>query len=489
MKKRFIFLLFLCVFIFGCGLNDDLPSDEPGGDLIPDEELTPLTDEELYQALFDINSKVNIHIKIDSDQLYAIQKDYEKYSAMGSKSPIYRMCDLVITVNDYVYEIEEVGIRMKGNTSRRNFYSSENGIYDLIHFKLSFSETFDGDEYDEKLVWESDEERELRKDRLFAGVEKLDLKWNKCYDATHIREIFAFEMYRNFGIVAPHVTLCSVQIDNLGKRESLGVFTLYECVDKIFIKKNFEYDDGDLYKIGWGLDMNNNHSGGTFLTTTNHSNSIGVEDEDKCYFPIYDLKTNKKKSDHSSLKTLITEVNSDNFDGVDMEYFLKFMALSYLIGNPDDFRTHYNNFYVYFNDSKMVFIPYDYDRCLGITKEWNPSNGMTGLDPNGLYTTELGENVNPIIKEVLSNSNLKELYNNYLIEYANSDFFTFDNFMNYYNAYYKNYNKLVKPSIEAISDKYIKFGTIEHSYPNSTSENYTISKYLIAIKREVKKLK
>lgn len=466
MKK--LALVFLIILIFGVAGCVDI---EEGKDQNPSEV-------DIYQALFNSNSKVTVYIDIENKELEKLQKDYEKYQAMSSKSPIYRKCNVTITINDDEYTIEEVGIRMKGNTSRRSFYSQEDGIYNLIHYKLSFSETFDSDEYgDEKKVWLSDEERELRKDRLFAGMEKIDLKWNKCYDATHIREIYAYKLYRYFNLVSANATLCNVLINNLDKVESLGVYTLYEPIDKLFIKRNFAFSKGDLYKVGWGKDSSGAGSGGTLLESTNHPNSIGKEDEDNLYFPIYDIKTNKKKTNHESLKNLITEINQGNFSSVDMEYFLKFMALSYLIGNPDDFRSHYNNYYIYFNDSLMVLIPYDYDRCLGVTKDWNPSNAMTGIDPNSLYTTDLGENVNPIIKKVLSDEVLKEKYNNYITEFSNDIMFSYDSFYIYYRTYYNNYHLLVKPTIEKVADQYIEFSLHESSSKTSTSENYSINLY------------
>lgn len=498
MKKYFIILLFMFLAVFAsCEKKEnekENDKEDEQEEVVEDDfsnsGLPELIDEELYEKLFDINSFVSFYIDIDASELSKIQADYERYSAMGSKSPIYRKCDLIITVNDYKYKFEEVGIRMKGNTSRRNFYSETEGIYDMIHYKLSFQETFDDDEYgDDKKVWESDEARKERKNRLFAGMEKLDLKWNKSYDATHVREIYAYELYRNFGIVAPHATLCKVEIKNLGEKQSLGVFNLFESIDEIFLERYFENSTGDLYKIGWGKTSDGNYSGGTLLENTNHPNSIGKEDEDKCYFPIYDIKTNKKTTDHSSLKNLITNVNNGNFDGVDIEQFIKFMAVSYLIGNPDDFRTHYNNFYIYFDNSKMILIPYDYDRCLGITKEWNPLNAMTGIDPNSLYTTELGENVNPIIKKVLSDNSLKEKYNDYLIEFSESEMYTFVKFNSYFEAYKKTYKNEVIPTLEKVKDKYIKFDTIESDQTNRNDVNYSIGKYISAIKKEIFKLK
>ena len=64
--------------------------------------------------------------------------------------------------------------------------------------------------------------------------------------------------------------------------------------------------------------------------------------------------------------------------------FLLCLTVSYLLGNPDDMRNNYNNYYLYFVPStgKCVVIPYDFDRCFGLTYEWNPTgNGVTQDDP------------------------------------------------------------------------------------------------------------
>ena len=111
----------------------------------------PFTEEELYEQLFDINNKLVIKLDVTKAELAKLQADYSRYSNMGSKSPIYRKADLYITIcrstDEYTYVLKEVGIRMKGNTSRTSFYDSGRGIYNLVHFKLDFQETFDDEAY------------------------------------------------------------------------------------------------------------------------------------------------------------------------------------------------------------------------------------------------------------------------------------------------------------------------------------------------------
>lgn len=346
----------------------------------PEEE--PVTDERaIYDALFDLNNKIEVDIDMTDAELQKMQDDYTKYKEMGSKSPIYRRANVTITINGTAYYIPDVGVRMKGNTSRVNFYKEENnGIYRAIHFKLDFQETFDDVDYygAEALNWASKEERDARKDRTFATLEKLEIRWNKCWDNTYLRELYAYELYRSEGVLAPLVNQCSMDWSGI----HMGVYTINEPVDKEFLKKRLpkEAVGGDLYKCGWTWE-------GASLKNTN---SIGIENEDNCEFYCYDLKTNKKTSNHEAITTLIKALNNPNLtkerfeELVDVESFLSYAAVSYFLGNPDDLRNNYNNYYLYFraDNGKAVIIPYDYDRCLGVTVEYNPSgHAMTTDNP------------------------------------------------------------------------------------------------------------
>lgn len=361
------------------GTND---TDTTGPGSTPME----VDEETLYNQLFDADYKVELNLRMSEAEISKLQQDYEYYSNRGAKSPIYRMADLDVTITApdgtvSTYTIEQVGVRMKGNTSRTSFYNADDGIYNLIHLKLSFKETFDDEQYYGKdaLVWADEESREARKDRTFATLEKLDMRWNKCNDGTYIRESYAYEMFRDNGVIAPHTTLAGV--DWAG--EHMGVFTLCEPVDKVFLKRNLPKDmrGGDLYKCGW------TSTGADFQAVT----SIGIEDDDNCEYYTYDLKTNKKTSDHSSLVNFITALNSGDItkeslaDLVDMDNFLSFAAVTYLLGNPDDARNNYNNFYIYFPpEGGCLLIPTDYDRCLGVTHEWDPTgDALTTDDPFG----------------------------------------------------------------------------------------------------------
>ena len=356
-------------------------SNEKPTPVYPADELAA------FEMLFDQKNHISLKLDIPDSELKKLQQDYDEYSSRGSKSPIYRMADLYVTVTEpdgsvTQWVIDQVGIRMKGNTSRTSFYNDHDGMYNLVHFKISFQETFDDPGYygNQALSW-NEADRKARKDRTFATLEKIDIRWNRNDDPTYIRENYAYDLYRSFGVLAPHTNLASVDFGN----DHAGVWVIYEPVDKIFLEKNLPASalGGDLYKLGW------THEGATFTSFS----SYGVEDEDAGKFYVYDLKTNKKTSDHSSLRNVINTLKSGSASKasiesvVDIENFMYYCAVSYMIGSPDDLRNNYNNSYIYFraDTGKMIVIPYDMDRGLGVNT-WNPyGHGMTKDDPFSRY--------------------------------------------------------------------------------------------------------
>lgn len=431
-RYRYIILAAVCVMAAAVGCTKETQDEELQNNPSPlqseviniDTDELPYTEEEIFSQLFDINNKISVDIDISHEELLNLQKDYDKYSQMGSKSPIYRTADLDITIetdrDSYTYHIDDIGIRMKGNTSRKPFYSEEDGYYNLIHFRIDFQ------------------------GRTFATLEKLEIKWNKNDDSTYIREYYAYEMYRANGVLAPHTNIVSTDVAGIHQ----GIFTIYEPVDEIFIEKYVDEKDqgGDLYKCGWT-------GNGASLTS---DCSIGIEDEETASFYNYDLKTNKKSSNHEQLVRLIRELNSGSItkdrlaELVDMDNFLVFEAISYFIGNPDDLRNNYNNHYIYFlkSSGKAVFIPYDLDRCLGVTKDWNPTgDGMSKVSPFSQYASGANEpQKNPLyIYTVDEGGYYVTEFAQVLEDIAESKWLTVSNFEKIYNIARDNYGNLSKP--------------------------------------------
>lgn len=419
----------------------------------------------VYTALFDENSTVSVDINMSDKEWKKLNNDYVVFEAQNSKSPIYRMADNVtIGIDDgdgmLYYYYEEVGVRMKGNTSRREFYNDD-GFFGALHMKLSFKQTFDdvedGYTEDELKVWTDDAAREARKDRMFGGMEKIDIKYNSTHDETYVREMYAMKLFRENGVIAPNVTMCSVTaLEKDARTKNLGVYRIHEAIDEAFISRKFgEQEAGDLWKCTY------TKTGPADLTDYDLDNRIGVENELKGKFYTYDKKTNKKKDkvtglrDFASMRNFIAAITGEDCDYsavLDVENFAKFEAVNYMLGNPDCIRNNYNNYYIYFrkSDGKAVIIPYDYDRCLGLTADWNPTGSASALlEP---YTRRIAANgdsqYNPLYKNLIckgaptgEGSTLMK-FREHLITLSDSEMLSaqaFDEYKNNYKTKYGNY--------------------------------------------------
>ena len=425
-------------------------------------------DEITMDDFFNLGNRVDINIHISSTELSKLQDDYRT----GYKSEVYRLANKVeISLTNkgttYKWEYENVGIRQKGNTSRREIYDG-NGNLNLNHYKLSFDETFnDINMYDSTFInkFGNDE----YKDREFLGMSGLDFKWDKNYDATHIREVYANYLYRACGILAQHSglsTLSLVETSRNNKSTSMGLCTVYEPATKSFIKRSLKSEDtyinmsdwstekdglygvegekyGDLYKCIYGADLTNSSISGS---------NIGISNISGTYVPLYDRKTNKDAVYQDTLlRNAVSAISSSNYDNiskyVDLEYLAISEAVGYFVGNPDSMRYNMNNYMIYMRrtDGKMVFIPIDSDRCFGIIKDWNPRDGY-------MYTTPLdrkdstGKNtISLLLNTILSNSDneAKNLYLEYIDKLSNSAWLTNDCFNTFYNmakSSYSGYN-------------------------------------------------
>ena len=475
-NKLILPALLICM-LFGCASkpSENTSSDSSFGatgsaTLINiDTDRLPYNAESVYQQLFDINNKIEVELDISDETLKQLQKDYETYENKWSKSPIYREANLKITIttekDSITYAIDKVGVRMKGNTSRTDFYDKKEGQYNLIHFKVDFG------------------------DRTFATLEKLELRWNKNDDSTYIREYYAYEMYRDFGVLAPHINLATMKVAG----EHQGVFTICEPVDKIFLEKYVAKEDqgGNLYKCNW--------AGGTGANLTAKC-SIGVEDEEKGIFYNYDLKTNKTEADHSKIRNMFAILNKKNVTKeeiaavVDMDNFLAFEAVTYFTGNPDDIRNDYNNYYIYFlkSSGKAVFIPYDVDRVFGLTKDWNPTgDAMTSVDPFSTMAESMGiPQENPLyIHTVNRGGYYNEEFKTVLEAVAASKWLTTEYFNGFYETAYARYVGDTKPdkTYDNASNHYFYMNINESSGLGSTQGNASFEEYLKAKLENFKK--
>ncbi len=404
MKKAYLLPFILFPLLSACSLDGTSNGGENNNDNnTQDSGSSSLT----YERIFNPSSKIDIELNFKNKAIYSL----EKYGTSGdfNKEEIYHPCDVKIQIDDDKYTFAEVGAKMKGNTSRYDNFIDENGKFidreRLCHFKLAFDKTFNSssvnDYYSKDYTADEIKERDARR---IASMKKIDLKWNKNYDSSFTKEIYALDCFAKEGVAAQKANLINLTI----KSESDSItmpYILFEVVDKTMLKRNFTDNKGDLYKCTY-----TNISPADLSSV--ESNKFGIEAAN--YKPPYDLKTNEDTSDFSVIKNFITKTSTRNVSASDIkpvidsvlnvDNFLKFAAMSWVVGSPDDYRNNYNNYYMYF-DSKTnlaYFIPYDNDRVFGILKDWPIDTSRQACDSDRLNGTASGGGCSmPIVRRLL----------------------------------------------------------------------------------------
>lgn len=420
----------------------------------------------LYSKLFDINNKVVVKVNISETEIAKIEADYQKY---GSDCNIYRLADSVqITVTDNKglvvadSTLKEVGIRMKGNTTRHSFY--DNGITSLIHFKLDFQETFDDSSVyssKEMMTWNDASKYEDRKNRTFFGLRGLELKYNAEGDLTYTRDVYTSMVYKKYGIYAQSTTLGVLDFNignNTSKSGTLGVYKIYEPVDRVFIKRYFAEDnnDGDLYKASWGK------AKGMPSLNSASTSSYGI-DEGKPGVQksvSYDLKTNKTKSNHEYIAKFLKWINGTSSDlnstvkrYINEDYYATWLAIMYITGDWDNFMYDSNNYYMYFDESGLCyFIPYDMDRTFGLQAKMH---NMANLKPLDKWNLQGSGNRSKLLQKTidLANTTTRTKYLAKIKEIS-KDVLDTKTFTKYYDIIYANYKDDVLPTMKTLVYEY-----------------------------------
>lgn len=359
------------------------------------------------------------------------RKEWDKLCTNYDKNPKNEDCvhaGFEMKKGDNTWQISDIGMRLRGNTSRRRPQDGEQ--YYQAHFKLKFEEWCD----------DSGEERKL------AGCMKgLNLKRFK-EDPAYVREVFGYNYFRKNGIwTAPRAgyahLFINIEEDGTAKKLDYGVYAMIEEINKQFLKERseitpeigtkFSDNKGDLWKCCW-----QSSNGSSMATDYDGYRSFGVEeiflDESKSLRYDYDLKTNKDElvRARSSFIDFIEELNNLGSEDeikkfyeskMDVDLFLKTYACNVLLGMDDDYWRNHNNYYFYFDkNGKAYFIPYDYDNILG-TNCFSDTATRNPLDwGEGAYEA-------PLIEKLLSVPEFKQKYVDYLLELSAENVFVTEN--------------------------------------------------------------
>ena len=357
-----------------------------------DSYTNPVVDETFgYTMFFSEETRIQTSISITRTNLRRMNRwGEEKFNRYND---FYVPMTLTMVINDDTFVFEEVGIRLKGNIYSRGSFLDDSTIIRPFHLRLKFDYHWDDPKYQESGLFkpwtEVDTSHQIRNNRRLFGMQSLEMKWNRSEDPSMVNQVFASRLFQTHGVMAPKATLSELIVNTTTNRFGMGVYTIYEPVDDIMIKRYFDgaAGDGDLYKTLYPVDLVYDSMvefSNTFNQDVFRRSIVGVKDTWNSYFPVYDLKTNRKRSNHQALFNLVSALKiagtlplQDQAQllstVVDIPSFLNYLSVSYLIGHPDDMRNNRNNTYIYFHGTtqKAYFIPYDFDWSLGIT--WDAS--------------------------------------------------------------------------------------------------------------------
>jgi hypothetical protein len=231
--------------------------------------------------------------------------------------------------------LEEVGFRLRGNTSRMAAKKS---------FKVDVNAFVPG--------------------RQWHGLEKLNLN-GEHNDPSVVRARVVWDVFRAAGLPAPRTGHVELHVNG----EYRGVYLHIEHVDEEWIRKRFADDGGNLWKCTYPADLSYQ----------------GPDGSDYQYFPpwsstqrVYALQTNRSEDDYSAIARLASVLyltpNADLpcalEEVFDVQLYLRTAAAEILAGHWDNYIGNRNNFYLYErpSDGRIAYLAYDVDNSLGI--EW-----------------------------------------------------------------------------------------------------------------------
>src|SRR5688572_16075559 len=231
------------------------------------------------------------------------------------------------------HPLANVGIRFKGNLS----YTVSTGSQ-RRPMKLDFERFSPG--------------------QRFAGLATLNLN-NQALDPSQSREVLAFELFRDMGAPAPRTGFALVHLTVPGRydREFLGLYTLIEEVDRQFIKRHFKHRDGLLLKPQ-GMRGLAYFEGDWKQHESRYRPKSEVDP--KLAQRVVELARLVHKSDDTTFAQQITSY-------LDVEVFLKYVAVNAALCNFDSFLSTGHNYYLYVNpaDGRASIIPWDMNMSFG----------------------------------------------------------------------------------------------------------------------------
>ncbi|MFN4255503.1 MAG: CotH kinase family protein [Saprospiraceae bacterium] len=270
--------------------------------------------------------------------------------------------------------LESTGIRLRGNTSLAAQKKS---------FKLSFNEFEAG--------------------RKYRGVKKLNLIGSHN-DPTMVRQKLFYDIWNRAGLPRRRVSFVKLFVNGAYR----GLYSNVEEIDKEWLERVFPDNDGNLYKCTYPADLAPlGPSQAAYKAILNNPTTRA-----------YDLVTNESADDYSGFVRFVLELNkpvNTDFEAniqsvLNVQGYLKALAVEVATGHWDDYSYNKNNYYLYDNPTtgRFEFISYDGDNTLGV--DWIGRDWAT----RDVYAWQKTGEPRPLTTQLLAVPNFKLAYSRYL---------------------------------------------------------------------------
>ena len=192
-------------------------------------------------------------------------------------------------------------------------------------------------------------------DQNFLGLKSFILR-NNTQDPSGMRERLSMELFKRMGVVAEREAHAQLYINNA----YVGLFTIVESLDKTFLTKNFNENDGHLYEF-------------SFDNAATSPFNFGYPGADPALYTPVPFKPETLALDPQGevLERLFWTINiagdaawrTSMEEFLDMKKFIRHLAIENFLAEEDGLTGDYgpNNFYFYrfLNTNKYTFLPWD----------------------------------------------------------------------------------------------------------------------------------
>jgi hypothetical protein len=329
------------------------PSEQP-----LEKEDTELERNGSGQSIFGLDQIITIELVFSDENFF-------NTLLSNNKTSEYIAASLTINDTNGTHHYENVGVRLKGNSSMAHPGEKK-------PFKIDFNKYMVGQNHD--------------------GLTKINFS-NAFKDPSFLREKVFFDASRSAGVLAPRTNFANVYFNG----ELWGLYTVVEQIDDQFLDWNIGNDDGNMFKAG-----SNGSADLKYLGPNQNT-----------YEDVYEIKNNEDTNNWADLISLIDFINNSSpeefEDGLgkylDIEMYLRSAALDNLFSNLDSYTYSGRNYYLYHNTNTGLWqwIKWDGNEAFG-SYAYGVRESVTELP-----VTFSGSN-KPLLQRIFDSEKLTEKY-------------------------------------------------------------------------------